>query len=145
MNIINVLKFIYNHPLNSDDKIKSVIKFIKWQMGIRLLKYPIIFPFTENTRLLASKGMTAATGNLYCKLMEYEDMAFLLHFLRDGDLFVDIGANVGAYTVLASGEIGADTISIEPIPSTVEILETNILINKIQDKVKILKIGLGGG
>ncbi len=70
-------------------------------------------------------------------------MAFLLHFLRPKDLFVDIGANVGAYTILASSEINANTIAIEPIPSTFKNLIDNILINQIQEKVKALNIGLG--
>ena len=30
-------------------------------------------------------------------------MMLPLHFLQEGDLFLDIGANVGTYTVLASG------------------------------------------
>ena len=29
-------------------------------------------------------------------------MRLLLHYLREGDIFSDVGANVGAYTVLAS-------------------------------------------
>jgi hypothetical protein len=37
-----------------------------------------------------------ATGNLYVGLHEFEEMAFLLHFLRRGDLFADVGANVGS-------------------------------------------------
>ena len=47
--------------------------------------------------------MTGATGNIYCGLYEFLDMAFLLHFLRNGDLFGDIGSNIGSYTVLATG------------------------------------------
>ena len=45
-------------------------------------------------------GMTGATGNVYCGLHEFEDMALVLHALRPRDLFVDVGANVGSYTVL---------------------------------------------
>ena len=70
-------------------------------------------------------------------------MAFLLHFLRPSDLFIDIGANVGSYTILASSEINAKTIAIEPVPSTFENLIDNISINKMQEKVKALNIGLG--
>lgn len=87
--------------------------------------------------------MTGATGNLYCGLMEFDDMGFLLHFLRDSDLFIDIGANIGAYTILASGEVGANTIAVEPIPSTFINLVQNISVNQIQDKVEALNIGLG--
>ena len=69
-------------------------------------------------------------------------MSFLLNFLRPSDLFVDIGANVGAYTILASAEIKAKTIAIEPVPSTFENLTANVLINQIQNKVETLNIGL---
>jgi hypothetical protein len=40
--------------------------------------------------------MTGATQNLYCELHEYNDMAFLLHFLREEDSFADVGANIGS-------------------------------------------------
>jgi len=90
------------------------------------------------------KGLSGATGNLYCGLMEYSDMGFLLHFLRSDDLFVDIGANIGVYTILASAEVKANTISIEPIPSTFKSLVDNININNLQDKVQVMNIGLGG-
>lgn len=139
----NTLRFIFNHPFNSDNRILGLFRFFKWQLNAKLSPYPIIYAYTENSKLIIWKGLTGATGNLYCGLMEYNDMGFLLHFLRPSDLFVDIGANIGAYTILASGEIGANTISIEPIPSTFKNLTDNILINGIQNKVQALNIGLG--
>ena len=87
--------------------------------------------------------MTGATGNIYCGLDEYHDMSFLLHFLRPEDLLADIGANIGSYTVLASGHVGATSCSIEPVPSTFAHLYNNILINHINDKVKAFNIALG--
>ena len=141
--LYNTLKFIYNHPFNSDNKIQSLFRFFSWQLNTLINPYPIVYPYTENSKLLIWKSLTGATGNLYCGLMEYSDMGFLLHFLRPSDLFIDIGANIGAFTVLASGEIGAHTISVEPIPSTYKSLVDNILINRIQDKVQALNIGLG--
>jgi hypothetical protein len=67
--------------------------------------------------------MACATGNIYTGLHEFEDMSFLLHFLRPADLFIDIGANVGAYTIFASGIVAATSISIEPISQIFEILK----------------------
>lgn len=143
MNFFDVLKFVYNHPFNAGNKMGSLWNFAKWQINCRLNPYPVVYPFTEHGKLLVWKGLTGATGNVYCGLMEYEDMGFLLHFLRPGDLFLDIGANVGSYTVLASAEAGAHTIAAEPIPSTYKNLHQNILINEIQDKVKAYNIGIG--
>jgi FkbM family methyltransferase len=55
-------------------------------------------------------------------------MAFLLHFLRPGDLFADVGANVGSYSVLAGAAVGSDVIAFEPgeaFPWLVRNLELN--------------------
>jgi FkbM family methyltransferase len=143
MLIFNILKFIYHHPFNADYRAGAILRFLKWQLNCRINPFPIIYPYTENSRLIIQKGLTGATGNLYCGLMEYEDMAFLLHFLRPGDWFVDIGANIGSYTILASAEIMANTIAIEPISSTFKHLIDNISVNQIGGKVKALNIGLG--
>lgn len=89
-----------------------------------------MIPFVNNSRLLISLGMTGATQNLYTGLHEFCDMGFLLHALRPGDLFVDVGANVGTYTILASRAIGAHVISFEPIPATFESLLDNIYLNR---------------
>ena len=141
--MINSLRFILNHPLNAQHRLKTLFRLMAWQLNIRINPFPIVYSFTKNSKLIISKGETASTGNLYCGLYEFEDMCFLLHLLRKDDLFIDIGANIGSYTVLASGEIGAKTISIEPIPSTFHKLMQNIKINNIENIVKPLNIGLG--
>ena len=87
--------------------------------------------------------MTGATGNLYCGLHEFEEMGFLLHFLKPNDLFVDVGANVGTYTILASSHIGCNTITFEPISATYKRLLNNIAINHIESKVSAYNIGVG--
>lgn len=139
---MNTLRYIINHPLNKKNKINAIIRFFFWQIKSRLSRKDFVHNFTKNSKLLVKRGMTGATGNIYCGLHEFEDMAFLLHFLRPGDLFMDVGANVGSYTVLASAEIGAKTISIEPVKSTFDYLIKNIQLNRIQDRVEALNIGL---
>ena len=88
--------------------------------------------------------MTGITGNIYCGLHEFMEMGFTLHLLRKNDLFVDIGANVGSYTILA-GTTQSNCITIEPIPQTYKYLIQNIALNKNTQKgeIKCLNIGLG--
>lgn len=143
MNLLSTIKVIINHPLNKNGKLNAVFRFFKWQIGARLNPYPIIYPYTEKTKLIICKGMTGATGNLYCGLHEFNDMFFLLHFLRKEDLFIDIGANIGSYTILSAAHIEADTISIEPIPSTFVHLLNNININQVGGRIEALNIALG--
>jgi FkbM family methyltransferase len=141
--LFKTLKYIWNHPYNRHNRLGAILRFFKWQVGSRLNPYPVAYPYTEKTRLLVWNGLTGATGNIYCGLLEYDDMCFLLHFLREEDLFIDAGANVGAYTILASGEVGSRTLSIEPVPRTFSYLSDNIHLNRLDERVSLFNIGLG--
>ena len=143
MSLITLLKFITNHPLNRKERMKALGRFAKWQISSRLNRNPVVYTYTDKTKLIMQRSMTGATGNLYCGLHEFTDMGFVLHFLRKEDLFIDIGANVGSYTVLAGGHIGANVISIEPVPQTFEHLQRNIAINYMNNNVRAYNIALG--
>jgi len=140
--VLRIIRFIYNHPLSSRHFIYATCRLIKWQIVQRLLPYPVLFPFVEKSKLLIEKGMTGATGNIYTGLLEFEDMAFLLHILKNNDLFVDVGANVGVYSVLASVNTESNVISIEPIPSTFDKLKKNIFLNNATDRVQLVQAGV---
>jgi len=129
-------QFISNHPLASRKRSIAIAQWFKWQIGSRILKMPVIFPWIGESKLVVEQGMTGATGNIYTGLHEFVDMAFCLHLLRVGDLFVDVGANIGSYTVLASKVVGAYSLSLEPVPTTFERLTRNININALNDLVK---------
>jgi FkbM family methyltransferase len=143
MSHLNTFKIVINHPLNRGRKFKSFWMLIKWFINTKLNPFPIIAPFAGKSKLLIQRGLTGATGNFFCGLHEFEEMAFLLHFLRPADIFVDVGANVGSYTLLGGSEVGSKVITIEPIPETFKILEFNIIMNKLQDNVTALNIGMG--
>jgi FkbM family methyltransferase len=143
MGLTAILKFITNHPLNRGNKFGAVMRFVRWQINTRLNPYPVVYQFTDRALLIVKKGMSGATGNLYCGLHEFNDMGFLLHFLRKDDLFVDIGANIGSYTVLSAGHVGAQTISVEPVPATFGHLVRNIGVNQVGGHVQAHNIALG--
>jgi FkbM family methyltransferase len=143
MNLLNTLSYILNHPLNCNHKIAALKRFITWQIGSRILAAPLIMNFVNDSKLIVKTGMTHATGNLYCGLYEFEDMAFVLHYLRSSDLFLDIGANIGSFSILASSAVGARSVSIEPIPATYNQLVNNVSLNQITELVRALNIGVG--
>ncbi len=142
MNLFSLLKFIVNHPLNRADRIHALGRFARWQIASRLMNVTMAFPFVEQTRLFAKRGMTGATGNWYCGLHEPQDMAFVLHALRPDALFMDIGANIGSYSVLAAGGAGAKVIAVEPIPSTFENLQANVILNGLGSRIEVHCMGI---
>lgn len=140
---LRTINFILSHPLSSKNKIKAFQRFFSWQLRSRLIGKPVTYDFVNESRLLVYPGMTGATGNVYAGLHEFHDMGFVLHALREGDVFVDVGANIGSYTVLAGAAVGADCIAIEPVPSAFLHLLENMELNRLQNSVECLNIGIG--
>jgi FkbM family methyltransferase len=130
------------HPLNRDHRLKAFTRWARWQTSSLLAPGPIAVPYVNDIRLLARFGMTSATGNIYAGLYEFEDMAFVGHLLRPGDLFVDVGANVGCYSMLAAA-VGARSLALEPLPTTFRDLMMNVSLNGVHDLVDARNVGVG--
>jgi FkbM family methyltransferase len=140
---LKTIKTVINHPLNKDRKLKALINLFLRAIVIRLHKYPIVYPFINDTFLVVEKGMSSAELQIYCSLYDYDEMLLMIHFLRENDNFVDVGANIGVYSVLASGVSKANSFSFEPLPSTFSRLKRNINYNYLSDKVTLFNNGVG--
>ena len=143
MAFFNTVKFILNHPLAGRHKGKALARYARWQVYFRLNPHPILYPFVEDTRLVTYRGLTGALFNMYTGLHEFEDMAFMMHLLRPEDTFVDIGANIGSYSVLSAGVVGCHTLAIEPVPSTFQLLRQNVGLNRLDERVELHNVGVG--
>jgi FkbM family methyltransferase len=129
--------------MNANRKLRALSTFARWQVATRLLNGKVVVPWVGDSRLIVGLGDTGLTGNLYTGLVDYEEMLFLLHALRSTETFVDVGANLGAYTILASKVIHAQSIAFEPVPETAQRLRDQVQINRIQSTVDIRNIGVG--
>lgn len=136
-------KAVNDHPLASKYKIKAYFNFLNWQISQVLKPGVRRISFVGNTSLIVKKGMTGATGNIYFGLHEFEEMSFLLHFLKKVDTFYDVGANIGSYTILAAGVCGAKACSFEPVPSTFNFLKENVSVNKLDESVTLYMVAVG--
>lgn len=95
-------------------------------------------------RLDISDNMTDIKVLSGSKIYDKKEIQFLKQTCRDGN-FVDLGANVGYYT-LALASAGAKRIlAIEPNPPALERLEFNILINNFDTDIQIAPVGVGNG
>jgi len=76
---------------------------------------------------------------------EWEEMesSFILHNLKDGDVFIDVGANIGYFSMLAAQQKAAIVLAIEPIPKTYEMLNMNIEHNMFANVIQSLNVALG--
>jgi FkbM family methyltransferase len=76
--------------------------------------------------------------NIYF-LGSYEErgLRFLSRYLRPGDVFIDVGANIGLYTLTAAQQVGpsGQVYSFEPVPATAARLREHIALNQLNNVV----------
>ncbi len=100
--VLGIGRFIWFHPANRGRRVRALARTVAWQaykratgrhwdlrvFGMRLRCYP---------------DSTSASLALYCHgYPDYHEMKFMQDYLRPGDGFVDVGANVGVYTLAAA-------------------------------------------
>jgi len=142
---LKLLRYLTDHPLNRRSRWRNVPGMLRWATGTRLLGgCDVIVPLANDSRLVVTPGRWGSEANALCGLHDFSDMGFLLHLVRPGDLFCDIGANIGAYTILASAALGARSIAYEPTPRSFGDLRANIVINGIEALAEPRNVGVGG-
>jgi FkbM family methyltransferase len=124
----------------------AALNYLKWQFLLRVASLFNTWSVVEHDtglRIVVKKGQHGMTGNLYLGLLEFEEMLFVIHCLKSSDIFFDIGANAGIYTLLAAGLCKARAYSFEPVPSTYYFLQANVALNNLGNRVSCFNCGVG--
>ena len=134
----------WNNQINSGLKIDELSQQIGGSKEAYLLKLKkqaddpesdsISVNLDGNTLFIDSNDKLAV--ETYLKT-EYEPGTtnFLKTILKKGMNVINIGANIGYFTLLAAREVGPDgkVFAFEPFPQTVELLKKNILVNGFEN------------
>ena len=73
----------------------------------------------------------------FCRAFEDGERRFVSQFLKAGMVVLDIGANQGLYTILASERVGSKgrVFAFEPVPEASKKLRRNLRLNRCQNVV----------
>lgn len=131
---------ILKHQNNKKNRFYAIGKILWWKINQKFFHFPAIVEIDNQIKCICYP--TSSYGGLivYCKLPEYPEMMFVKKILTSNSIFFDVGANIGAFTLVASSVISDGKIySFEPTPSVLEILYQNIKINKLEERVKVIE------
>ncbi len=126
-----VLRYVWTHPSNVGHRPRALLRLARYQAGSRLLRRRAIARLGERSRLWVDLHRASAAMVMYANPPDRPEMLAWRHALRDGGLFVDVGANVGIYTIWAA-ELGAEVIALEPAADTFGLLTENVALNGYQ-------------
>lgn len=98
------------------------------------------FKYGDITKLLYTKQHLIK----YKKSFEYDNLELFTELVKEGDIVLDVGANVGLYSLLAAEIIGSKgkVFAIEPAQFAYNALAQNIELNKYKDLVYPFNIAL---
>lgn len=120
---------IVRNPMVERRRIRALARAVRWQVGKRLgMRRALVT--VGPAQLFCYPGYMAASGTLYTGFMEYDEMSFVVRFLRADSHFIDIGANVGTVSVMAATFVpGVRVTSVEPDQATRAKLAENLQLN----------------
>jgi FkbM family methyltransferase len=124
----NVVSFVLTHPANDGARARALLRAARFQVRGRVLGRRTLARLGEHTLMWADLHRSGASKVVYGNPPDYPEMQVWRGHLRPGDLFVDIGANVGSYALWAA-ELGADVIALEPAADAFALLTENIALN----------------
>lgn len=138
---LNILRRIWGHPGNKGRRWKALAHAFLMHWNISILSSNWIFRWKFPLQLNIRKGYHSLSAQVYFGLSEFEEMTFLLDWMKQGDYFVDVGANLGSYSLLAAGVSRADVLAIEPWPANMSVLSEQVKFNNLSAKVELLQAG----
>jgi FkbM family methyltransferase len=126
-----VVRYVWDHPANSRQRPRALLRLVGYQARTRLLRRRAVARLGERSRLWVDLHRTSASMVMYANPPDLPEMLAWRQALGPGRLFVDVGANIGTYTIWAA-ECGAEVLALEPAADTFRLLQENVELNGYQ-------------
>jgi FkbM family methyltransferase len=133
-----VLRQVFANPGNKGERLRRTAEALVFPVWTRLTGGYWTTSYAGG-QIVVRRGQ-GASHTVYARLPDYREMSFWLGALNPGDLFVDVGANIGIYTLLIASH-GCDVIAVEPARDARRLLEVNLGLNGL--KATIVPAALG--
>jgi len=111
------------------DRPRAVGRHVGWQLRRLARAFPADLPLSESV-LVARSGSCGVSALVNAHGMyDYNNMKLIKRVLAAGGVLVDVGANIGAFSLIASEQPKARVVAYEPHPATFERLQDNLRRN----------------
>jgi FkbM family methyltransferase len=130
----SVVRHVWNHPSNEGRRARQLLHALWFQARGRLAGLDTVTAIGQNSVMLGIVHRASALV-VYANPPDRAEMLYWKNILRPGDLFIDVGASVGSYTLWAA-ELGAEVVAFEPHAETRHLLERNLALNSYEVQVR---------
>ncbi|MDX6767763.1 MAG: FkbM family methyltransferase [Candidatus Methylacidiphilales bacterium] len=137
-------RFLVGHEGFSSHPLRCVWRVFAWYLLVLTGRNPTMKVGAWNASYLLPSVFRSPAKVFYVFGRDYEpEIKFLESYLREGDVFVDGGANFGLYTIMAARHLGSAgrVFAFEPFPESHELVVKNIDRNRL-DNVELFQVAL---
>jgi FkbM family methyltransferase len=140
MNYFKSLIEVLNNPMNKGNKLKALLKIIWWKCNQLFFHIPAIVQLTPEAQCICHPESSFGGLVIYTRFPEYHDMNFIYNLVKTDDIFFDVGANIGTYSLLAASKITNGKIyAFEPVLLNIDKLSQNIKLNNFDNRIEIIE------
>ena len=126
----SVLARVWNHPFNRGSSLLAIRDYFLWNAVKFSVDCRHVVHLPTGLEIILEKNENYGSSVFtYC--------------VRSEVLFVDIGANVGMYSIWVAGSTSAHVICFEPVPQTFLALNQNIRLNRLDRLIDPCQVAIG--
>lgn len=138
---VDVVRATVGHPENRDRRLRAIAGVVAADVYVRLTDRPVTTALGDS--LLCSVDPRLASHKvLMGRLPDHAELTVLRRLLRPGDRFLDVGANIGVYSLIAA-ECGAEVIAFEPGTAAAAALRRNVALNDLGGRIDVRQEAVG--
>ena len=131
MGVISIAKFISQNAGNRGRLLRQFARGLEWQLYKNLIRKPRTLTLPNGVKFRAYPDCVISSALHYARWPEYAELQFCRRNLRPGDLVIDVGANVGHFSLLLGDLVGPRNLHcFEPTPISWRRLVENFVLNE---------------
>ena len=115
----------------------KILTKINKKTPIDIIYHGVKFRLYPHNNTIESKMFVSS------RLREGKELDVISGYIKNGGTFLDIGSNIGYYSLMAAKLGATKIIGVEPNPQALERFKANIKFNKFEKLIKTFQIGVG--
>jgi FkbM family methyltransferase len=131
------------HPIARSQPAQTLWRLAKADIINKALGYPFLVSHDFGPTLIVDRDLHSTRGHYFFGLHAFNEELFAIHFLRKDELFLDIGANLGIFSIIVAITTGARAVAVEPSPSSAMVIRQHIALNDLSDRVVLFEACVG--
>lgn len=118
-------------------------RIIAWLIAHSPLR-DLSFKYHQGLRLTFAKSMLTY-GLFASSTGRSNDDSVIEKYLKPGNIMIDVGAHIGSLSLIAANKVGetGKVLAFEPSPKFFAILQKNISLNNLTERIKSYQVALG--